>query len=112
MSGRDKSGAETEVAATGPAAPASAPGRSTVAAAEGVQGDGLPYRQRSLFEGSLGRDLSGVRVHTDDAAAGKADANNARAFAVGQDIHFAKGEYKPGTRDGDPRAQPAGATGE
>ncbi len=78
----------------------SSPGRNTLTG--GVEeGNGLPYRQKSLFESSLNRDLSDVRVHTDDAADNIAGQNDARALAIGNDIHFAKGEYKPGTPEGD-----------
>jgi len=63
-------------------------------------GTGLPEGVRDRFEGSLG-DLSDVTVHTDD----KADALNrsvsARAFATGTDVYFAKGEYSPGSAEGD-----------
>src|ERR1041385_1494923 len=58
-------------------------------------GDPLPYRQKSLLENSLGKDLSGVRVHHGDGAAAKADAVNARAYAQGNSIFFNKGEYQP-----------------
>ena len=55
---------------------------------------------RDRFEGDLGP-LGDVTVHTDD----KADALNrsvsARAFATGTDVYFAKGEYNPGSADGD-----------
>jgi DNA-binding phage protein len=70
------------------------PGKRTLTQQLGA-GEGLPAVQRSQFEKSLGRDLSGVRVHTDDAAAEHADRVNARAYATGQDIVFARGEYNP-----------------
>lgn len=78
----------------------SAPGRETLTS-DLSEGDGLPYRQKSLFESSLGRNLAGVRVHTDDASAAQADQHNARAYAVGNDIMFARGQYNPGTPEGD-----------
>jgi len=63
-------------------------------------GTSLDGSVRGRMEGSLG-DLSDVTVHTDD----KADALNrsvsARAFATGTDVYFAKGEYSPGSADGD-----------
>ena len=52
------------------------------------------------FSGSLG-DLSDVRVHTDDTADRLNNAVSARAFATGTDVYFAKGEYSPGSADGD-----------
>lgn len=106
---------DTDKAAEGPAvsAPAAAPhvvaggggaaGRATLPAdgADGLAGTGLPYSQKSLFQSSLGADLSNVRVHTGPAAAKQADAVGARAFARGSDIMFAEGEYQPGTPEGD-----------
>ena len=48
-----------------------------------------------------GDNYSDVKVHTDDTAAGLADAVSARAFTTGNDMYFAKGEYNPGTSSGD-----------
>ena len=53
------------------------------------------------FSGALDHDLSHVRVHTDAAAARAADELSARAFAVGDHIFFAAGEFAPGTPGGD-----------
>jgi outer membrane protein OmpA-like peptidoglycan-associated protein len=58
-------------------------------------GRGLPGDTRGFFESRLGRDLGGVRVHDDAAAAGAAEAIGARAFTSGQDVYFARGEYGP-----------------
>jgi hypothetical protein len=52
------------------------------------------------FEGSLGADLSGVRVHTGGESATAASAVGARAFATGQDIHFGAGQYDPVSSEG------------
>jgi hypothetical protein len=70
-------------------------------AAPGGDGAPLPDDLRTRAETSLGADLGGVRVHTGDDSAVAADALGARAFAVGQDIHFGAGEYAPGTSGGD-----------
>jgi hypothetical protein len=48
---------------------------------------------------SLG-DLSDVRVHTDSTAHDLNHAVSARAFATGNDIFFAPGEYQPGSAAG------------
>jgi Domain of unknown function (DUF4157) len=61
----------------------------------------LPAALRRRFETALATDLGGVRVHTDGPAASAATAFGAHAFAQGQDIYFAAGQYRPGTRDGD-----------
>ena len=47
-----------------------------------------------------GADLSGVRVHTDAAAAAAAAAISARAFTVGQDVFFGAEGMHPETADG------------
>jgi hypothetical protein len=63
-------------------------------------GVGLPTDVRSRFEGDLGP-LNDVRVHTDDTADNLNRSVSARAFATGTDVYFAKGEYNPGSADGD-----------
>ncbi len=61
----------------------------------GGSGRPLPAPVRDRFESSLGHDLSGVRVHTGGDSAHAATAIGARAYTVGQDIHFADGQYRP-----------------
>ncbi len=78
----------------------SAPGRLTLTS-EMDEGVPLPSPLRAKFEASLGRDLSAVRIHTNDAAHEQAAGFNARAYALGNDIFFAKGQFNPGTREGD-----------
>jgi hypothetical protein len=58
---------------------------------------GAPLRGdvRDRFEGSLGADLSAVRVHTGPASAQAAGAVGANAYATGNDIHFGAGQYQP-----------------
>jgi hypothetical protein len=51
--------------------------------------------------GKLGADLSSVKVHTGAGSERAAESYGARAFTVGSDIHFGRGEYSPGTREGD-----------
>ena len=63
-------------------------------------GSGLDAGVRGRFEGSLG-DLSDVTVHTDDTADALNRSVSAKAFATGTDVYFAKGEYSPGSTDGD-----------
>lgn len=64
-------------------------------------GSPLPDEARSTMERKLGADLSSVRIHTGAESAAAADGLGARAFTVGQDVHFASGEYHPGTKEGD-----------
>jgi len=60
----------------------------------------LPSGLKSMMEGSFGRDLSSVRIHTDSAAASMSDSIDARAFTSGQDIYFNAGEFSPDTKQG------------
>ncbi|MEO8223860.1 MAG: DUF4157 domain-containing protein [Gammaproteobacteria bacterium] len=67
----------------------------------------LPSAGRPLDGGAaaflsprFGADLSHVRVHTDPTTAAAARAFGSRAFTVGSDIGFGRGEYRPGTTDG------------
>lgn len=55
----------------------------------------LPAAARSTFEQSLGADLGAVRVHTGAESAQAAEAVGAHAFAVGNDIHFGAGKFRP-----------------
>lgn len=87
------------IAGTADAGAMPAVGKSTLTEALGP-GESLPADHRARFESSLGRDLSQVRVHTDDHASRLADIFGSRAFASGGNIAFAKGEYDPKSRDG------------
>jgi Domain of unknown function (DUF4157) len=51
---------------------------------------------RRVMEARLGADLSGIRVHHDEAAAASADALGARAFTDGAHIAFGRDQYQPG----------------
>ena len=74
---------------------------AAVAAAQTDPGAPLPATERARFEGSLGVDLGAVRVHTGPASEAAAAAVSARAFTIGDDIHFAAGQLAPGTPAGD-----------
>ena len=56
-------------------------------------GQPLHSAARALFESRFGYDLSHIRVHTDAQAAASADAIHARAYAAGNRIVFAPGQY-------------------
>jgi hypothetical protein len=75
---------------------------SAGAAAEAVSRGGvaLSPEQRAYFEPRFGRDLLGVRIHAHDRAAAAAQGIGARAFALGRDIAFAPGEYRPASGAG------------
>lgn len=67
---------------------------SAIAAASATTGAPLPGPIMRKFEASLGADLSGVRVHTGAESHAAAQAVSAKAYTLGQDIHFA-GSYDP-----------------
>jgi len=68
----------------------------------GVQGGGkpLPSATRSEFESKMGTDFSDVRVHTGRDADEGAKSIHARAYTIGSDIAFARGNFDPGSSDG------------
>ncbi|MEM7270540.1 MAG: DUF4157 domain-containing protein [Pseudomonadota bacterium] len=63
-------------------------------------GPGRPMArsERAFFEPRFGRDFSSVRVHDDAGADRAAKSIDARAFAYGDDIAFARGERERGGR--------------
>jgi hypothetical protein len=63
-------------------------------------GQPLPAVASAWIGDKLGTDVSGVRLHTDAAAADLATEHDATAVTTGQDIHFAPGAYQPGTPAG------------
>jgi hypothetical protein len=64
-------------------------------------GSALDSGVRDRLAPELGDSLADVRVHSDDRADELSRSVSARAFATGSDVYFARGEYRPGTRDGD-----------
>ncbi|MER6996217.1 DUF4157 domain-containing protein [Streptomyces sp. NPDC000410] len=67
-----------------------------------VSGAGQPLdlSVRRELEEQLGHDLGRVRLHTDRDADALTEMLGADAVAVGQDIFFREGAYRPGTTDG------------
>jgi len=63
-------------------------------------GQPLDPETRDFMELRFGHDFSRVKVHTDGRAAESAQAVDARAYTVGRDIAFGKGQYAPGTLEG------------
>ena len=64
-------------------------------------GRALPADLQSRLESAFGISLQGVEVHDDAAAADASEAVNAHAFTIGTDIFFGRGEFAPGTHEGD-----------
>jgi hypothetical protein len=81
-----QSPAETDVGTTAPERPE--PGRTLA----------LPVRQD--MERRFGRDLSNVRVHTDEGSERQVTAQGADAMTRGSDVSFAPGGYRPETAEG------------
>ncbi|MBL8893244.1 MAG: DUF4157 domain-containing protein [Rhizobiales bacterium] len=79
-----------------------ADGGSAETAAKAVSQGGAPLTraQRGYFEPRFGRDFSAIRVHTGHEATSAAERIDARAFALGENIAFARGEYRPDTDAG------------
>jgi len=74
---------------------------AAVATASGSSGHSLPEPILRKFEGSLGADLSSVRIHTGSDSASAAHEVGARAYTMGQDIHFGAGQYDPSSAGGE-----------
>jgi hypothetical protein len=68
--------------------------------APGHGGEALPKATREFFEPRFGHDFSAVRVHAGAEATRGARAVEARAYTLGKDIVFGRGEYAPGTAEG------------
>lgn len=70
-----------------------------------MSGDGRPLEpaRRAQLESRAGggHDFGQVRLHTDARAAESAAALDARAYTVGRDIFFARGQYRPDTPQGE-----------
>jgi hypothetical protein len=68
-----------------------------------TRGGGTPLEPaaRERYGIGLGDSLHDVRLHTDDTADALSSAVSARAFTVGSDVYFGRGEYRPGSSDGD-----------
>jgi hypothetical protein len=64
-------------------------------ASAGPAGVPLPAATRAFFEPRLGAGLAQVRIHTGPQSAESAARLGARAYTVGDDIVFGRGEYAP-----------------
>lgn len=60
----------------------------------------LDAAARWTMESRFGHDFSQVRVHTDTQAAESAQAVNALAYTIGQNVVFGAGRYAPHTNEG------------
>jgi len=71
-------------------------------AARGFRGGGrrLSPDEEAPMSAWFGHDFSHVRVHSGEGAAAVADRLHARAYTVGPDVAFGRGEYVSGSLDG------------
>ena len=76
------------------------PLESTLNDALASPGHALDDESLAFMESSFGHDFSGVQLHTDSHAADSAEAINAKAYTVGQDIVFGAGQYSPQSAEG------------
>lgn len=63
-------------------------------------GQPLDPVDRAQIELRFGHDFSQVRIHTDPLAIESAEAVSAKAYTVGRDVVFGRGQYTPETNDG------------
>jgi len=67
-----------------------------------ARGGGQPLSDgvRQPMERAFGSDFGGVRVHVDDQADWLNRSLQARAFTTGRDLFFRRGEFRPGSSEG------------
>lgn len=67
-----------------------------------LQGNGrqMPQGLRNMMENGFRHDFSQVRLHTDAEAADMSSSIHARAFTLGNDIYFNRGQFSPDTTAG------------
>lgn len=63
-------------------------------------GQPLDKKTRILMESRFRQSLGNVCIHNDQSANDSAEAINAKAYTVGQDIFFGDGQYSPETQSG------------
>jgi hypothetical protein len=80
--------------------PGKAPNLGGEVAAITKGGRQLSTSERTFFEPRMGYNFGAVRIHTDGDAQRSARRLNARAYTVGLDIVFNRGEYVPQTKRG------------
>jgi hypothetical protein len=77
-----------------------APISNDIAALRSGGGAPLPRFVRRNFEGYFGQDLSQVRVHAGEGPATLAQQLRAKAFTLGHDVVFGRGQFQPETDSG------------
>ncbi len=87
---------------TTPSTQGTAPSEAPVIVDEVLRSSGRPLESgvREFMEARLGRELGDVRIHTDGLASQSTEAVSARAYTVGRNVAFRRGEYAPHTTGG------------
>lgn len=93
-------GGEETVRRKGEGAPNVAANVAAEIQASTGSGSPLPLSVRRFMEPRFKADFSGVRVHTGEKSAKLNRQLNARAFAVGNQIFFGRGQFQPETAEG------------
>jgi hypothetical protein len=89
---------QRESAGVGTPSPAFAP--PIVHETLGAPGQPLDVATRNFMEPRFGHKFGSVRVHAGERAAESAQAVNALAYTVGNQVVFGKGRYQPGSMEG------------
>lgn len=86
--------------AKGGAGQAASPQLESKLSSSAGKGNSLDANTNALMGGKFGADFSHIKIHTDNDAVNMNREINARAFTVGSDIYFNKGQYNPASPDG------------
>jgi len=97
ISRRIDGGMSVQRAGTGAGGEITGEAESAVKEATRGNGKSLPTSVRREFEPKFGADFGNVSIHESPEAA---SSINAKAYTLGSDIVFNKGEYEPGTKSG------------
>ncbi len=99
----EEPGAELQLQAAGMSQPdlAAAGVVSQTLRSTSQHGQPLDGATRNSMERAFGRNLGDVRTHTGPEAEQASAALGARAFTAGRDVYFGRGQYQPGTAEGD-----------
>ncbi|MCP3930094.1 MAG: DUF4157 domain-containing protein [Bacteroidetes bacterium] len=76
-------------------APAKSDNQQTLEQANQSIGQPLPIKIRNDLESGLRTNLSAVRIHTGQMSDRASNSINANAYTIGNNIHFASGQYSP-----------------
>ncbi len=101
---RAGNGAVSRALGGGPAGGGAAPAGFVERLGSAESGEPIPDDARESLEASFGtstgESLRDVRIHVGSQAGGLADEVNAKAFTVGKDIYFGKGQFDPSSATG------------